>query len=48
MMEIKLKGREGAPSEFDAKNRTYQKKKKNIGTEFSKNFDSYMNNLSFK
>jgi len=48
LFAINLKGREGAPSESDAKNRTYRVLEKNIGTEFSKNFDSYMNNLSFK
>ena len=48
LFAINLKGREGAPSESDAKNRTYRVLERNIGTEFSKNFDSYMNNLSFK
>lgn len=48
LFAINLKGREGAPSESDAKNRTYRVLEKNIGTEFSRNFDSYMNNLSFK
>ncbi len=47
LFAINLKGREGAPSGSDAKNRTYRVLEKNIETEFSKNFDSYMNGLSF-
>lgn len=48
LFAINLKGREGAPSENDAINRTYRVLEKNIGTEFSKNFDSYINDLSYK
>ena len=48
LFAINLKGREGAPAEADAVNRTFRVLEKKIGTEFSKNFDSYMNNLSFK
>lgn len=47
LFAINLKGREGATSETDAKNRTYRILEKNIASEFSKNFDSYMNGLSF-
>lgn len=48
LFAINLKGREGALSESDATNRTYRTLEKDIGTQFSKNFDSYINNLSFK
>lgn len=48
MFAINLKGREGSLSESDATNRTYRTLEKDIGTQFSKNFDSYINNLSFK
>ncbi len=48
LFAINLKGREGAPSELDAKNRTYRVLERNIEAEFSKNFDSYMNGLAFK
>ena len=48
LFAINLKGREGAPSENDAINRTYRVLEKNIGTEFSENFDSYINDLSYK
>ena len=48
LFAINLKGREGAPSENDAINRTYRVLEKNIGTEFSENFDSYFNDLSYK
>lgn len=48
LFAINLKGREGSLSESDATNRTYRTLEKDIGTQFSKNFDSYINNLSFK
>lgn len=48
LFAINLKGREGSLSESDATNRTYRTIEKDIGTQFSKNFDSYINNLSFK
>lgn len=48
LFAINLKGREGSLSESDATNRTYRALEKDIGTQFSKNFDSYINNLSFK
>lgn len=48
LFAINLKGREGSTSEQDAINRTYRVLENNIATEFSKNFDSYINNLSFK
>lgn len=48
LFAINLKGREGSLSESDAINRTYRTLEKDIGTQFSKNFDSYINNLSFK
>lgn len=48
LFAINLKGREGSLSESDATNRTYRTLEKYIGTQFSKNFDSYINNLSFK
>lgn len=48
LFAINLKGREGSLSESDATNRTYRVLEKDIGTQFSKNFDSYINNLSFK
>lgn len=48
LFAINLKGREGSLSESDATNRTYRSLEKDIGTQFSKNFDSYINNLSFK
>lgn len=48
LFAINLKGREGSTSESDAINRTYRVLEKDIGTEFSKNFDSYINNLSFE
>lgn len=48
LFAINLKGREGSLSESDAVNRTYRTLGKDIGTQFSKNFDSYINNLSFK
>lgn len=47
LFAINLKGREGSPSESDAKNRTYRVLEKGIRTQFSKNFDSYIDNLSF-
>lgn len=47
LFAINLKGREGGTSENDAKNRTYRVLEKKIGTEFSGNFDTYMNSLSF-
>lgn len=48
LFAINLKGREGSLSESDATNRTYRTLEKDIGTQFNKNFDSYINNLSFK
>lgn len=48
LFAVNLKGREGAQSESDAKNRTYRVLEKNIAVEFSKNFDSYISGLSFK
>lgn len=48
LFAINLKGREGSLSKSDATNRTYRTLEKDIGTQFSKNFDSYINNLSFK
>ena len=48
LFAINLKGREGSLSESDATNRTFRTLEKDIGTQFSKNFDSYINNLSFK
>lgn len=48
LFAINLKGREGSLSESDATNRTYRALEKDIETQFSKNFDSYINNLSFK
>lgn len=48
LFAINLKGREGSLSESDATNRTYRTLEKDIGSQFSKNFDSYINNLSFK
>lgn len=48
LFAINLKGREGSLSESDATNRTYRTLEKDIGTQFSKSFDSYINNLSFK
>lgn len=48
LFAINLKGREGSLSESDATNRTYRALEKDIGTQFSKNFDSYINSLSFK
>lgn len=48
LFAINLKGREGSLSESDATNRTYRALEKDIGTQFSKNFDFYINNLSFK
>ncbi|WP_303919678.1 LPP20 family lipoprotein [Treponema berlinense] len=48
LFAINLKGREGGTSENDAKNRTYRVLEKKISTEFSKNFDTYMNSLSFQ
>ncbi len=47
LFAINLKGREGSTSESDAKNRTYRVLEKGIRTQFSKNFDSYINNLAF-
>lgn len=47
LFAINLKGREGALSESDAANRTYRALEKDIRTQFSKNFDSYINNLAF-
>lgn len=48
LFAINLKGREGSISESDAINRTYRVLEKDIETQFSKNFDSYINNLSFE
>lgn len=48
LFAINLKGREGSISESDAINRTYRVLEKDIENQFSKNFDSYINNLSFE
>lgn len=48
LFAINFKGREGSISESDAINRTYRVLEKDIETQFSKNFDSYINNLSFE
>lgn len=47
LFAINLKGREGSVSKSDAENRAFRTLEKNIGMEFSENFDSYINNLSF-
>lgn len=47
LFAVNLKGREGSVSKSDAENRALRVLEKNIGTEFSGQFDSYINNLSF-
>ena len=47
LFAINLKGREGSFSETDARNRTFRVLEKNIETEFSRNFDSYINKQTF-
>lgn len=48
LFAINLDGREGAPSVNNAINRSYRVLEKNIYSEFSEKFDSFINNLTFK